>query len=149
LTIGQISRIQRITVSIIADIWREKAIRGFVKFAGRESKEIAEVHDVDAANHYIEKEIPVITKDGQVLIKSDVDVILESTGVPEAAAKHIYNAIKNKKNIVNATVEAEVVVDPLLSKMAEEDILTTDLQRKQKLLEKRIFCPSGWLKEFL
>jgi len=106
---------------MIADIWKEKAIHGFVKFAGHKPKEIVEVHDVDAANHYIEKGVPVITKDSQTLIKSDVDVILESTGVPEAAAKHAYNAIKNKKNIVNATVEAEVVVGPLLSKMAEEN----------------------------
>lgn len=63
----------------------------------------------------------MITKDSQTLIKSDVDVILESTGVPEATAKHAYNAIKNKKNIVNATVEAEVVVGPLLCKMVEEN----------------------------
>lgn len=55
LTIGQISRISGITVSMIADIWREKANRGFVKFAGRKPKEIVEVQDVDAANHYIEK----------------------------------------------------------------------------------------------
>lgn len=40
---------------MIADIWREKANRGFVKFAGRKPKEIVEVQDVDAANHYIEK----------------------------------------------------------------------------------------------
>jgi len=120
-TIGQVSRVPGITISIIADKWEEKATRGFVKFARRKPREIVEVHDADTANHYIGKNLPVITKNSQVLIESDVDVILESTGVPEVAAKHACDAIENKKNIVMATVEAEVVVGPLLAKMAKEN----------------------------
>jgi predicted homoserine dehydrogenase-like protein len=119
-TIGQVSRIPGMTVSIIADVDEEKAIRGFVRFARRNPREIIEVNNVDLANHHIEKRIPIITKNSEVLIKSDVDVILESTGVPEVAAKHAYDAINSKKNIVMATVEAECVVGPLLSKMAKE-----------------------------
>jgi len=120
-TIGQVSSTPGITVSIIADIWKEKATRGFVRFAGRKPKEIIEVHDADTANHYIEKNVPVITENSKVLIESNVDVILESTGVPEVAAKNAYDAIKNRKNMVMATVEADVVVGPLLAKMAKEN----------------------------
>lgn len=119
-TIGQVSRIPGMTVSIIADIDEEKATRGFVRFARRKPREIIKVNDVDSANHHIEKKIPVITKKSDVLIKSDVDVILESTGVPEVAAKHAYDAINSGKNIVMATVEAECVVGPILSKIAKE-----------------------------
>lgn len=32
--IGQVSRIPGITISVIADIYKEKATRGFVRFAG-------------------------------------------------------------------------------------------------------------------
>ena len=98
LTISQITKIPGITVSIMADILKEKAIRGYVG-AGYKNKEIVQVHDVDSANNYIEKKIPVITEDNQVLIESDVDVILEATGNPEVGAKNAYNAIKNKKSI--------------------------------------------------
>ena len=119
LAISQIAKISGITVSIIADIFKEKAIRGYVR-AGYKKKEIVEVHDVDLANSYIEKKIPVITEDNQVLIKSDVDVILEATGNPEVGAKNAYNAIKNKKSIVMATVETDIIVGALLEKIAEE-----------------------------
>jgi predicted homoserine dehydrogenase-like protein len=120
LAIEQVSRIQGITTSIIADVYKEKAIRGFTKFARRKTGEIAEANDAETANRYIEKGIPVVTTNSQVLIESDIDVLLESTGVPEAAAKHAYDAINNKKNVVMATVEAECVVGPLLSKTAQE-----------------------------
>ncbi len=120
-TIGQISRIPGITTSIIADIYKEKATRGFTRFARRKAKEIVETRDTDMANSCIEKNIPVITRDSRVLIESDVEVILESTGVPEVAGRHAYEAISNKKNVVMATVEAECVIGPLLSKMAREN----------------------------
>ncbi|MCW3974712.1 MAG: hypothetical protein NWE86_00510, partial [Candidatus Bathyarchaeota archaeon] len=119
LTISQITKIPGITVSIIADILKDKAIDGFVR-AGSKKKGIVQVHDTDSANDFIEKGIPVITKDNQVLIESDVDVILESTGNPEVGAKNAYNSIKNKKSIVMATIETDIVVGPLLEKMAEE-----------------------------
>jgi len=119
-TIGQVSRIPGITVSIIADISKEKATRGFVRFARRNSREIAEVNNADAANNYIERNVPVITTSTQVLIESDVSVILESTGVPEVAAKNAYEALSRRKNVVMATVEAECVVGPLLAKTAQE-----------------------------
>ncbi|MBS7615331.1 hypothetical protein KEJ18_06355, partial [Candidatus Bathyarchaeota archaeon] len=51
-TIGQASRTPGIRISIIADISKEKAVRGFVKFARRKPREIVEVKDVDTANHY-------------------------------------------------------------------------------------------------
>jgi len=120
LAIGQVSRIRGITTSVIADIYKEKAIRGFTRFARRKAGEIAEANDPETANRYMEKDIPVVTTDSRVLIESDVDVILESTGAPEAAAKHAYDAINNRKNLVMATVEAESVVGPLLSKIAQE-----------------------------
>lgn len=119
-TIGQVSRIPGITISMITDIYEDKATRGFVRFARRKTQEIIKVNDADTANHYIEKNIPVITENSEALIESNVDVILESTGVPEVAAKHAFDAIESRKSIVMATVEAECVVGPLLSKMAKE-----------------------------
>jgi predicted homoserine dehydrogenase-like protein len=59
LTISQIMKIPGITVSIIADILKDKAIDGFVR-AGSKKKGIVQVYDTNSANHYIEKGSPVI-----------------------------------------------------------------------------------------
>lgn len=118
-TISQITKIPGINVSMISDIFKEKAIRGYER-AGYKKEEIVQVNDADTANHYMEKKIPVITDNNQVLIESDVDVILEATGNLEAASKNVYNAIQNRKNIVLATVETDVTVGPILEKKAEE-----------------------------
>ena len=80
--IGQVSRIPGITTSIIADIHKEKATRGFIRFAGRKPREIVEVNDAGTVDRYIEKNTPVITTDSQVLIESDVDVILAGELAP-------------------------------------------------------------------
>lgn len=116
----QVTKIPGIDISIVADLVKEKAIQGYVT-TGHKPNEIAEVKDVDTANHFIEKRVPIVTSDSQVLIESDVDVVLEATGSEEAGARHAYHAMKNKKHVVMATVEAEVVVGPLLAKMAEEE----------------------------
>lgn len=119
LTIRQIANIPGITVSVISDISKEKAVHAYEKI-GYKKDEIHHIHDVDTTNHYIEKRLPTITEDNRILTRSDVDVILEATGDPEAGARNAYEAIENKKNIVMATVETDVVVGPLLSKKAEE-----------------------------
>jgi predicted homoserine dehydrogenase-like protein len=119
LTVSQLTKIPGINVSIISDILMEKAILAYEK-AGYKDGEIVQVNDPDKANRYIEKKIPVITDNNQVLIESAVDVILEATGNLEAGAKNAYNAIQNRKNIVMATVETDVTVGPILEKMAEE-----------------------------
>jgi len=119
LTVSQLTKIPGINVSIISDILKEKAIRAYEK-AGYKDGEIVQVNDPDKANRYIEKKIPVITDNNQVLIESAVDVILEATGNLEAGAKNAYNAIQNRKNIVMATVETDVTVGAILEKMAEE-----------------------------
>jgi len=119
LTIYQIGRIPGISVSIISDIIEDNAIQGYVR-TGYKKREIVQVSEADAANHYIEKAVPVITDSNQIVIESDVDVILEATGNPEVGARNAYSAIEHKKSIVMATVEADAVVGPLLKRMADE-----------------------------
>jgi len=118
-TISQIGRVPGIIVSIISDIIPENAFHGYVR-AGYTQNEIMDVTEVDMANHYIEKNVPVITTNNHILIESNVDVILEATGNPEIGAINASHAIKNRKHIVMATVETDAVVGPLLKKMADD-----------------------------
>ena len=43
-----------------------------------------------------------------------LDVIVESTGVPEASARHANEAIKHGKHVVMVSKEADVTVGPIL-----------------------------------
>jgi len=63
----------------------------------------------------------IVTDDLAVLFAlGDVDVIVDATGSPEAGAYIASNAISCKKHIVTLNVEADVVIGPLLKKMADE-----------------------------
>jgi len=55
-----------------------------------------------------------LTEDPLELIRSDVDVIIECTGIPEAGVQHALAAMDNRRHIVMVTVEADVLVGPLL-----------------------------------
>jgi len=62
-----------------------------------------------------------ITDDADALIATDgIDVIIESTGVPEAGIHHALLAFEHGRHVVMVNVEADVLVGPLLTKKAEE-----------------------------
>jgi predicted homoserine dehydrogenase-like protein len=47
-------------------------------------------------------------------------VVVEVTGVPEAAARHVLAAIVRGVDVVNVSVEADTVVGPVLARLAEQ-----------------------------
>lgn len=49
-----------------------------------------------------------------------IDIIIESTGNPMAAVTHILGAMKNGKNVINVTVEADAFCGPALGQKARE-----------------------------
>lgn len=49
-----------------------------------------------------------------------IDVAVDATGVPNTGAEIARDAIENKKHIVMLNIEADVVVGPILNKMAEK-----------------------------
>lgn len=62
----------------------------------------------------------VLTQDASALVQSDVDVVVEATGVPEAAVTSALGAIAHGKHVVMVTVEADVLVGAVLRKRAEQ-----------------------------
>ncbi|MBL6928213.1 MAG: Gfo/Idh/MocA family oxidoreductase [Rhodospirillales bacterium] len=62
-----------------------------------------------------------ITDDADALIATDgIDVIIESTGVPEAGIHHALSCFEQGKHVVMVNVEADVLVGPLLTRKARE-----------------------------
>jgi predicted homoserine dehydrogenase-like protein len=62
-----------------------------------------------------------VTPDAEALIAfSDIEVIVEATGIPEAGIKHALKAIEHGKHIVMVNVEADAVAGPLLARKARK-----------------------------
>jgi predicted homoserine dehydrogenase-like protein len=61
-----------------------------------------------------------LTVDAFALIHSDLDVIVECTGIPELGAEHALAAFEASRHVVMVTVEADALVGPLLHEIASE-----------------------------
>ncbi len=63
----------------------------------------------------------VFTNDFSVLNSiSQIDVIVEATGYPEAGAEIMLSALLSEKDVVSLNVEADVTIGPVLKKIASE-----------------------------
>ncbi|WP_029352810.1 Gfo/Idh/MocA family oxidoreductase [Bosea sp. 117] len=63
----------------------------------------------------------MITEDASALIAADgLDVVVEATGSPAAGARHALRAISHGRHVVMVTVEADVLVGPLLARRAKQ-----------------------------
>lgn len=62
----------------------------------------------------------VIVEDPLLLMELPLDVIVESTGVPEAGARHAEAALRHGKHVAMVNKEADVTVGPILKHLADE-----------------------------
>ncbi len=109
-----------LTVAAVADIDAEAARKAYEKAgidgsrvvycdtAGRAQAEIAKGNYVYTDNCGMVTQIPVI------------DVVCESTGIPEASARYALEAIHNRKHVAMITKDCDASVGPILKKIADE-----------------------------
>lgn len=124
--INQIERASGMTTAAVADIDTEKAMQAYVG-SDVPAAEVTEVDDLSSLNDAIEDGQPAVLSDGVSLAKSDVDVVVEATGVPEVGARHAYTAIMEETHVVMVTVEADTVVGPTLAELADKAGVTYSL----------------------
>lgn len=104
--------------AIIADIEPGKAETTFRR-TGVDAP-IERAADVDAAEAILDAGGRVVTADGAVAVGTDVDVVLEATGDPVAAATHAEAALRRGVHVVNVSVEADTVCGLRLAALASE-----------------------------
>lgn len=117
--IAQTSRAAGLTVAAIADLEPERAVRalrigGVVEDEMSHAATAAEIDSAIGAGRH------AVTRSVDELLASGVEVVIEVTGSPEVAAGHALAAIEARKHLVLVTVEADVVVGPLLKRLADE-----------------------------
>lgn len=114
--IAQICRTSGMTVTAVADIVLDKATEA-LRNAGKDDV-LAAGDDLDAARSGLAAGRPVAITDGLQMPELDIDIVLEVSGVPEIAAQIAYTCITHGTDVALMTVEADITVGVLLSRMA-------------------------------
>ena len=116
--VDQIERASGMRTAAIADIDPDQAM-GTFREATVDPDEVTEVDGSAGIDTVIEEGNRAYVSDGLALARSDVDVVVEATGVPAVAAHHAYTAITEGTHVVMVTVEADTVVGPTLAGVAD------------------------------
>jgi predicted homoserine dehydrogenase-like protein len=116
--VNQIGTMQGMEVVAIADLMTDRAVQAFIG-SGNPAERVIEAEAEGAMVDAIRKGKRVVTADATLVSHLPVDAIVEATGVPEVGAKVAYEAILHRKHIVMLNVEADVVVGPILKRLAD------------------------------
>jgi len=114
--VNQIFTMRGMKVVAVADLVEDRAFRAF-KENGMEGQIVAASQE-GAAQDALRRGKVVVTQDALLLPRLDLDAIVEATGIPEIGAVVAYASILEKKHVVMLNVEADVVVGPILSRLA-------------------------------
>ena len=121
--IDQVERAPGMMTAAIADIDREKAA-GSLERNGVVNDEIRLVNGTTEADTAMADGDRAILSDGVDLARAEVDVVVEATGIPEVGARHAFVGLTAGTHVVMVTVEADTVVGPILSRLADRNSVT-------------------------
>ncbi len=114
----QLATMRGMRPSVVADVSVERGMRALAH-AGIPSERVVRAGEVLGINAAIARGAPVLTEDAQALCRSDVDVVVEATGIPEVAATSALEGINHGKHVVMVTVEADVLIGSVLRRAAD------------------------------
>lgn len=116
--VKQIGIMEGMEVVAIADLVPDRAVQAFLD-AGSPLERVREARAEGDATDALRNGRRVVTADGNLLCRLPLDAIVEATGVPEVGAMVAYEAILHRKHIAMLNVEADVVVGPILARLAD------------------------------
>ncbi|TJX13258.1 NAD(P)-dependent oxidoreductase [Tissierella creatinini] len=117
--VSQLMLVKGIMPSLVVSHKIRDAVEAYT-LAGVSRDDIKVARSLEEINVALEKNQFVVTDITDYASKANlIDVVVDATGVPDAGAEIAFDAILNKKHIVMLNVEADVVVGPILNKMAK------------------------------
>lgn len=117
--LSQARLIPGMRVVSVADLEMQKAKRACIE-AGWTEEAVGVGNSPDSINHGSARGKVMVTDNADHLIRADLDVIVEATGVTEAGTYHAWTALEAGKHVVMANVETDVLLGPILKKKADE-----------------------------
>jgi len=124
--LNQGRRVAGMQVVSVADLDAEKAKRACIA-AGWPEEVVGIVSSSSSINDGAARGKVMVTDNVDHLIKADLEVIVEATGVTEAGTYHAWQALEAGKHVVMANVETDVLLGPILKKKADEKRLVYSL----------------------
>ena len=116
--ICQTSQMKGIEVTITADVDVQSALSAY-QLCGLKEEDIAIVDSLSKAKVAMDRGKRVIVEDASILTQCPIDVVVDVTGVPAVGAFVAYHSILNGKDVVMVNVEADVLVGPILKRLAD------------------------------
>jgi len=117
--ITQSQSMPQLVVPVVCDRNIEAAQRAY-HLAGLNEDDYALCESRSAALAALEQGKRVILPDAMLMMDLPLDIVAESTGVPEASALHAAEAIKHGKHVAMVGKEVDVVIGPILKYRAEQ-----------------------------
>lgn len=117
---AQIELMEHITVVALADIRPSVAHNAF-QSAGVNEAEVVDTDDLTQASAAIDSGKRVATTNTDVVNRiSQVDIVVEATGIPNVGAEVAESAIAGGRHVLQMNVETDATVGYLLRRMADE-----------------------------
>jgi predicted homoserine dehydrogenase-like protein len=114
--LAQVPKTPGVHLAAIADLSPSNAIANLQRVGWAPERFAA--HSIDDA---LRHGTTHVGDDWQALLRHPaIDIVVECTGNPIAAVEHCLEAFRQRKNVVNVTVEADAFCGPLLARKAAE-----------------------------
>jgi predicted homoserine dehydrogenase-like protein len=117
--LAQARFIPRMEISVVCDQDPETARQACLR-AGLSEENITVCCNTKEILLALEKEQCAVAENYELLTDVPLDVVVECTGNPEAGARHAELAIKHGKHVAMVNKEADSVVGPMLSRLADK-----------------------------
>lgn len=118
-TITQAQAMKRLDVPVVADL-NVEAARLAYRRTGVDDEDVFIAESRAAALAGLENGKRVIVTDALLLMDLPLDVVVESTGMPEAGALHAREAVRHGKHVAMVNKETDATVGPILAQMAAD-----------------------------
>lgn len=117
--VTQAESIPQLQIPVVVDLNVDAAQQAYAR-AGIAPSTVVICDSRQSALAGLERQQHLILTDAALLWELPIDVVLESTGVPEAGARHALAAIDHGKHVVMVTKETDAVVGPILALRARQ-----------------------------
>jgi len=108
-----------VSPTVLADLELRKATETFRR-AGVNEADVATEDTARGVKDALDAGRRVATEAGRIAAGAPVDVVVEATGAPRAAAVHAWEAIEADNDVVMVSVELDATVGPILSHLAAQ-----------------------------
>ena len=117
--VAEVCMMKGIDVVITCDVDIQRAKDSYA--VGRVSEEVIVADSAEEADEAIIKGKKVAVSDYNILTQAkNIDVVIESTGIPEIGARASLSAIRNNHSLAMMNVETDITIGPLLRWYSEK-----------------------------